>query len=64
MATDLTLDYAMAAHLGAAPRWVFDNGVAGALCDEPTRARLRSIGEKFDWTTVGDAPAELVDSLR
>ena len=64
MATDLTLDYAMAAHLGAAPRWVFDNGVAGALCDEPTRARLRGIGDEFDWTTVGAAPAELVDSLR
>ena len=64
MATDLTLDYALAAHLGAAPRWVFDNGVAGALCDEPTRARLRSIGEEFEWTTVGAAPAQLVDSLR
>ncbi len=64
MATDLTLDYAMAAHLGAAPRWAFDNGVKGALCDERTRARLRRIGEEFDWTTVGPAPAQLVDSLR
>ena len=64
MATDLDLDYAMAAYLGAAPRWAFDNGVAGALCDEPTRARLRRIGEEFDWTTVDAAPAELVASLR
>ena len=48
--TDLTLDYAMAAHLGASPRWAFDNGVAGALCDEATRARLARIGDEFDWT--------------
>ena len=64
MATDLTLDYAMAAYLGATPRWAFDNGVAGALCGEQTRDRLRRIGEEFDWTTADAAPAELVDSLR
>jgi aminodeoxyfutalosine deaminase len=63
-ATDLSLDYAMAAHLGAEPRWVFENGVAGALCDAETRARLRRIGEEFDWTTVGPPPAPLIDSLR
>ena len=27
----------------------YEAGVAGALCDEATRARLRAIGEKFDW---------------
>ncbi len=63
-ATDLTLDYAMAAHLGAEPRWVFENGVAGALCDAATRSRLRRIGEEFDWATVGPPPAELIESLR
>ena len=63
-ATDLTLDYAMAAHLGAEPRWVYQNGVAGALCDAATRSRLRRIGEEFDWATVGRPPAELIESLR
>jgi aminodeoxyfutalosine deaminase len=64
MATDLTLDYAMAAYLGVTPRRAFESGVAGALCDERTRARLRRLGEGFDWTTVGAAPAQLIDSLR
>ena len=63
-ATDLTLDYAMAAYLGAAPRWVFENGVAGALCDGATRSRLRRIGEEFDWSAVGPPPADLIESLR
>ena len=62
--TDLTLDYAVAAHLGAEPRWAFDNGVAGALCDETTRARLRRLGDEFDWTTVAPPPAALIDTLR
>ena len=62
--TDLPLDYAMAAHLGAEPRWAFDNGVAGALCDEATRARLARIGDEFDWTTVAPPPAALIESLR
>ena len=63
-ATDLTLDYAVAGHLGAEPRWVFENGVAGALCDTATRSRLRRIGEEFAWDTVGPPPAELIESLR
>ena len=63
-ATDLTLDYAVAAYLGAEPRWTFDNGVAGALCGAATRARLRHIGEQFDWKTVGPPSATLIESLR
>ena len=62
-ATDLTLDYAAAAHLGAQPRWVYDNGVAGALCDETTRARLRRVGDGFDWASVGPPAPELIASL-
>ena len=64
MATDLTLDYAMAAYLGVTPRQAFESGLAGALCDEETRARLRRIGEEFDWTSVGAPPSELIASLR
>jgi hypothetical protein len=38
--------------------------VAGALCDEATRARLARIGDEFDWTTVEPPAAALIDTLR
>jgi aminodeoxyfutalosine deaminase len=47
--TDLTRDYAAAASLGLSPRAAYDAGAAGALCDEPTRERLRQIGGTHDW---------------
>ena len=47
--TDLTRDYEAAASLGLSPRAAYEAGVAGALCDEATRERLRSIGERYDW---------------
>ena len=48
--TDLTIEYAgVESVLGLAPRGFFDAGVAGALCDDETRARLRAIGESYDW---------------
>jgi aminodeoxyfutalosine deaminase len=47
--TDLTRDYAAASSLGLSPRSAYAAGVLGALCDEPTRARLRALGEDFDW---------------
>src|SRR5213078_4973517 len=43
--TDLTRDYEAATSFGIAPRTFYDAGVAGALCDEPTLARLRELGE-------------------
>jgi len=42
--TDLTQDYEAAASFGLDPRSFFEAGVAGALCDEETRARLRQTG--------------------
>ena len=33
----------------ASPQEVYDAGVASAPCDEAERARLRAIGEAFDW---------------
>ena len=48
--TDLTRDYEAAESLGLSPRSAYEAGVLGALCDEPTRARLREIGEAFEWT--------------
>jgi aminodeoxyfutalosine deaminase len=47
--TDLTRDYEAATSLGLDPRSFFEAGLAGALCDDATRARLRAIGESFDW---------------
>jgi aminodeoxyfutalosine deaminase len=47
--TDLSRDYAAAESLGVDPRALYAAGVAGALCDEGTRARLRAIGESHRW---------------
>ena len=47
--TDLTRDYEAAAALGLSPRAAYEAGVAGALCDETTRARLRAIGDAHAW---------------
>ena len=47
--TDLTRDYEAASSLGLSPRAAYEAGVAGALCDEVTRARLRHIGGAFSW---------------
>jgi aminodeoxyfutalosine deaminase len=47
--TDLTRDYEAAASLGVSPRAAYEAGLAGALCNEETRARLRQIGESHDW---------------
>ena len=48
--TDLTRDYEAAASFGLDPRSFYEAGLAGALCDEATRARLRQIAETHVWT--------------
>ena len=50
--TDLSREYAHAEAMGLSPREFYEVGVAGALCDEPTRAALQAIGEDFDWASV------------
>jgi len=52
---DLTSEYDEAAKRGLSPREFYEIGVEGALCDEPTRAALRAIGEDFDWASVETA---------
>jgi aminodeoxyfutalosine deaminase len=47
--TDLGRDYEAAESLGLDPRSIYDAGIAGALCDEATRTRLREIGQSYDW---------------
>jgi aminodeoxyfutalosine deaminase len=51
--TDLTREYQAALSLGIDPKVLYEAGVEGALCGEETRARLREIGETYDWASVG-----------
>lgn len=53
--TDLSIEHAVAAGLGARARDLYAAGVAGALCDEATRDRLRSIGAATDWEAAEHA---------
>jgi aminodeoxyfutalosine deaminase len=50
--TDLTRDYEAAQSLGVDPRAAYEAGLAGALCDEQTRDRLRELGNRFDWANA------------
>jgi aminodeoxyfutalosine deaminase len=50
--TDLTREYEAAASLGADPRTAYFTGLAGTLCDDETRERLRRIGEEYDWRSL------------
>ena len=55
--TDLGRDYEAAVALGIRPRALFETGLAGALCDDVTRRRLRELGERFDWSANGAGSA-------
>ena len=48
--TDLSRDYEAADSLGVSPQAAYEAGLAGALCDDETRRRLRQIGESHDWS--------------
>jgi aminodeoxyfutalosine deaminase len=48
-ATDLTSEYEAVEALGLDPRSLFEAALGGALCDEPTRARLEEVGAAFAW---------------
>ena len=47
--TDLTREYDAATSFGLDPRSFYETGVAGALCDDDTRARLCQIAESYNW---------------
>jgi len=53
--TDLSREYQAAGSLGVDSRAAFEAGLAGALCDETTRDRLRELGSSFDWAEVPEA---------
>lgn len=46
---DLEAEHAAARSLGADPRALFDAGIAGALCDDATKDRLRAVADVYDW---------------
>jgi aminodeoxyfutalosine deaminase len=47
--TDLGRDYEAATSFGLSPRSFYEAGVAGALCDDETRATLKEIGDSYAW---------------
>lgn len=47
--TDLDRETALACGLGYSAKSAYEAGIAGALCDETTRARLSEIGAAADW---------------
>jgi aminodeoxyfutalosine deaminase len=54
--TDLTREYEAALSLDIDPQALYEFGVEGALCDDATRARLRQVGEAYDWSAISGAP--------
>jgi len=52
MQTSLTENAAVAVRLGHRPRAMYEHAVAGAFCDERTRARLLAAGDACDWAAV------------
>ncbi|MGE5272816.1 MAG: adenosine deaminase [Verrucomicrobiota bacterium] len=50
--TDLTREYEAAERLGIEPRALYENALAGALCDEDTKARLAEIAATYDWEPI------------
>jgi aminodeoxyfutalosine deaminase len=58
--TDLSRDYETATSFGLDPRSFYEAGLAGALCDEATRERLKRLGEEAVWPQIGSTHATLV----
>jgi aminodeoxyfutalosine deaminase len=54
MQTDLAENCAAAVALGHTPRGMYEHALAGAFCNEETKAHLRRIGEAYEW---GEASA-------
>ncbi len=50
--TDLGREHDAARALGVNPRDAYAAGLTGALCDAPTRQRLHSIGDTYDWEAL------------
>lgn len=55
--TDLGREYEIASSLGVAPSALFAAGLQGAMCDDDTRALIRTAGAAVDWVAVDTAAA-------
>ncbi|HEY7149997.1 MAG TPA: adenosine deaminase [Gaiellaceae bacterium] len=53
--TDLSREHEAARSIGVDPHAAFAAGIAGALCDETTKERLRTIAREFDWAQIPEA---------
>jgi aminodeoxyfutalosine deaminase len=56
--TDLTREYEVASSLGISPRAAYEAALQGALCAEPTRARLSALAAELDWPSAPVASAQ------
>lgn len=54
---ELEDEHRAALSLGASPRDLYGAGVAGALCEDAVRQRLRAIGQDHSWPEPAPAPA-------
>ena len=55
--TDLGREHQIASRLGVAPSALFDAGLLGAMCDDETKALIRTAGATVDWVAVDAATA-------
>jgi aminodeoxyfutalosine deaminase len=54
--TDLTREYEAAEELGLVPEALYEAALAGALCDDETKARLERIRAAHDWESTAAQP--------
>jgi aminodeoxyfutalosine deaminase len=57
--TDLGREHQLAARLGVAPSALFDAGLLGAMCDDKTKALVRTAGASIDWAAVDVAASDV-----
>ena len=54
--TDLTREYEAVEALGVDPRRLYEDALAGVLCDDGTRGRLAAIGSAHAWRSAAGEP--------
>jgi adenosine deaminase len=54
--TDLARDHQAAVQAGCTPEQAFVAGLAGALCDDGTRAALRQVHQTYQWSETLPEP--------
>jgi aminodeoxyfutalosine deaminase len=57
--TDLGREHQIASRLGVAPSALFEAGLLGAMCDDDTKALVRTAGASTDWAVVDAAASDV-----